>query len=182
MRKKISKIETMIDGLDAGKKPFRRTKRLVIKPLTFLIVIGVLVGVAAGGVITFYLQVSGSHSVGRVWEIRHNASGSWTDFMKMEEYQIDFTTSDNIGGDTESFDFEINLSGYSAASKSLKFIIDEPLDDGVNVSVFQGETEIVNNSNWLFYPGVSQLFTYQVTFDPYIKEGSYETSLKLVKP
>ena len=183
MREKIWEIETMIDGLDAGKKPFRRTKRLVIKPLTFLIVIGVLVGVAGAGILTFYAQITSNHEVGKLFEIRHNASGTWTDFQKMEEYQIDFDTSNNIGDDVVSFDFEINLSGHSAAPKALKFLINEPnLTDGVNVSIFCGETVISNNANWLFYPGVSQLFTYQVTFDPYIREGSYETSLKLIKP
>lgn len=143
------------------------------------IITAVCVVTAAGAMFTYYMQTNSSHGVGRLWEIKNNSGGSYGAYEEMGNYDILFAPTGLTGGDSESFNFQITLSGNSNANKPLYFTLYNPYElDGVNVTITNTTHSFtVDDTNptdsITFSPSDEIEFTYTVSFDAYTPEGTY---------
>lgn len=157
------------------------------KPLLISAVLISICVISAGAVMfQYYMKTESSHGVGRVWEITNNSLGSWSNPVEMGDYNIVFDTSDMVGGDSESFLFNITLNGNSNANKPLYFTLtNNYATEGVYVNVTQGALDVVSNDDLensiTFTPGEEKQFQFEVTLDPYTPSGSYSVTLLLEK-
>ena len=154
----------------------RKLSKKILVVLTLLIGASVIV---SGTLFTYCMRTTSNHGVGKLWEIKDNSIGVWSNYTEMGDIDISFDTSSMVGGDPEEFQFTIKLSGNSNANRMLKFSIVE--EEGVDLIILQGETEILDNGNWTFTPNEEVTFIYRVTLDEYLSEGTYETSLEITK-
>ncbi|GAG89981.1 unnamed protein product, partial [marine sediment metagenome] len=159
--------------------PFKKTRRLrpLMGVLVVLIVSAILVGAVA---FTFYAQVSSTHTVGRLWEIKDDSSGSMGSYREMGDDAISFDT-DLTAGENALFNFTIKLSGNSAAEKPLYFLLTA---DDVLVNITTDGFD-VNNDNledsFTFSPSDEVTFCFNVTVDDYCPSGEHTTELLLTK-
>lgn len=173
-------------GENMGKKANRKNRGRRKILLIGAIIVSISC-IAAGAMFTYYMQTDQTHSVGRLWEITHNAGGSFTTEQEMGDYDITFDTSDMVGGDTESFLFNVSLSGNSNANKPLYFTLTNNYEsNGVNVSVTNLTLgTIVDDTNKedsvTFTAGETIQFEFEVSLDEYTPEGTYSVSLLLEK-
>jgi hypothetical protein len=134
------------------------------------------------------MQSDQAHTVGRLWEITHNAAGGdFTAKEEMGDFLIDFDQSDFIPGNTESFQFNITLSGNSQASKPIYFTLtNDNVSEGLEVSVTEIGAFVVVDNNELensttFTAGSTKTFLFEISLDEYSPAGPYTCNLILEK-
>lgn len=162
----------------------KHTKKMSRRIGYILVLVVAAAALSTGTMFTFFMSTSGSHGVGRLWEITNNSGGAWSSPVEMGDYFISWTTSGMVGGDVDTFEFNITLSGNSNANKRVYFgLTEDDLVDGVNLTIWNLDTttEITDGGFVEFTPGSTVHFQYEVTVDDYTPEGSYTTGLLLTK-
>lgn len=147
--------------------------------IVLLLVGSILVGAT---LFTFYSKTTSTHNVGKLFEIKDNHAGNWSEYREMGDDTISWNPSGLVGGDSEAFNFTIKLSGNSNANRKIYFAITEDLDNGVDLTITQaGVGEVLDEGYVEFTPGAEITFEYRVTLDEYTGSGNYATSVELTK-
>ena len=158
------------------------TRKIGKKGVILLAILFVISLTAVAVMFSFYSTTTSTHSVGTLFEIKDNSSGSWNTYREMGDNTITFDTTDMVGGDSKEFWFNITLSGDADSGKNLYFYITENLTNGVNLTITRfNYTEITDTESVYFGSGIAHEFRYLVELDEYTPSGTYETKLELKK-
>ena len=143
-----------------------------------------LMGAVAGAVaFSYYYNIDSEHQVGKLWTVKDNSTGSWSEWAEMGDYDVTFDTSDMVGGDMEEFYFTINLSGQSNANRDILFDMTNDYEaDGVTLTVFEvGADAVTDLEEIVWEPDSEKTFQFIVSLDEYTPEGTYTVGLDLTK-
>lgn len=161
-------------------KHMRKLTKKGVAVLAILLIAGVTVSATA---FTYFMNTQSQHSVGKLWQISDNSTGSWSALREMGDDDITFDTTTMVGGDMEQFYFTINLSGNSNANRDIVFnMTNAYVDDGVTFQIIEiGADEVTNLEAVEWAPNTEKTFAFVVSLDEYTPEGSYTVSLNLEK-
>lgn len=163
-------------------KKLGRTKKIGKRTAVLIAFITVCAAIGTAVAYSYYMKTESTHSLGRLWEIKDNSSGTMGDYAEMGDTLITYDT-DNAS--SEEFTFWIKLGGRSNADKNLYFYITEDLANGVNLTVEYNNSgvweEIQDSGTVLFSPEDEKEFRYIVDIDEYTPSGEYTTSLLIEK-
>ena len=159
------------------------TKKLGKNGMAILAVLIVGAIVTSATAFSYFMNTSSQHSVGKLWEIKDNSLGSWTEYAEMGDTDITFDTTDMVGGDIESFNFSIKLSGNSNANRDIVFNMTNAYEaDGVTLTITEvGADDVTDLEAIEWAPNTEKEFLFTVSLDEYTPEGSYTVSLSLEK-
>jgi len=159
------------------------TKKIGKKGAVAIVFLVACTIIGSAAMFQFFGKTQSQHDAGKLWEIQDDSTGSMSTWREMGDDVITYNTDDMVGGDIESFTFNISLSGNSNANRDMTFNITEDLDNGVDLTITRLDTmeEITNDEAVEFTPDETILFEYKVSLDEYTPEGTYNTQLLLEK-
>ena len=151
-------------------------RRIVRKMALIVSAVLIVALVATGSLLTFYGTITNENTVGPLFEITDNSTGSPSGWNNAEEYSIVYDTSDMVPGDSISWGFGLTLSSDADANRTMYFGITDCIDDGVEVTINECGSSI---TNYEFVPGEVAWFVYTITTDIYTPMNSYNTTVLL---